>query len=383
GQSQVLAYQRRLADQFRVHILSYERPEDLSRKKDVAELDASLRDSRISWHRLTYHGRPTPLTKPFDISAGVALGAFLAKRDNLTLVHARSYVPGAIARSLQLLCGTKFIFDIRGFWADERVDGGIWPADGVLYRTAKRIEKSCLQNTDHLVSLTHAGIRSLRDFDAYANRSLPPFSVIPTCADLNVFSPVDRRESTGGLRIAYVGSVGTWYRFDRVAAAFASVLRARPDARFLVLNKSQHEHIHRELATAGIPPSRVEVRAVAHTQMGNALADVDLGVFFYKSSFSRAACSPTKLGEMLGCGIPCLTNGGVGDVESIVNKDRVGVVVDDLEDAAIDRGVEEALALLGPATSKRCRQSAERHFSLDAGVEGYRRIYESLSDANR
>ena len=25
------------------------------------------------------------------------------------------------------MTGAKLLFDMRGFWADERVDGGLWP----------------------------------------------------------------------------------------------------------------------------------------------------------------------------------------------------------------------------------------------------------------
>ena len=48
------------------------------------------------------------------------------------IVHARGYVPALIALALRATRGTRLLFDMRGFWADERVDGALWPRDGTL-----------------------------------------------------------------------------------------------------------------------------------------------------------------------------------------------------------------------------------------------------------
>ena len=56
--------------------------------------------------------------------------------------------------------GVAFIFDIRGFWADERVDGQLWSLSNPLYRFIyhyiKRKEHNAYQAANKIVTLTRA-----------------------------------------------------------------------------------------------------------------------------------------------------------------------------------------------------------------------------------
>ncbi|HZN66867.1 MAG TPA: hypothetical protein VFB66_16365, partial [Tepidisphaeraceae bacterium] len=91
-----------------------------------------------------------------------------------------------------------------------------------------------------------------------------------------------------------------------------------------------------------------------------------------------------KLGEFLGCGVPCLTNAGVGDVEDVLVPDRVGVLVHDFQEDTVRRGADELLSLADdPFVHERCVRVARKHFSLEDGVSAYNRIYHSLSIPTR
>jgi len=106
------------------------------------------------------------------------------------------------------------------------------------------------------------------------------------------------------------------------------------------------------------------------------------GVFFIKPVFSKQASAPTKLGEFLGCGIPCLANRGVGDMAAILEDAGVGVAIDITDDAALAKGVRDLLALASdPHIHERCRDAAHRHFSLGEGVARYAEVYRQLDEA--
>src|SRR5207248_9679202 len=96
----------------------------------------------------------------------------------IRLIHARSYVAGLMALAVKRAIGARFLFDMRGLWADERVDGGLWASGGRLYRAAKNIERRLLLGADHVVTLTHASALEIRRFD-YLARKIPPITVIP------------------------------------------------------------------------------------------------------------------------------------------------------------------------------------------------------------
>ena len=378
GQSQVLAYLKRLAVGRCIHLISFEKPEDWAHEAERARIAQDIAGAGIVWHPLRYHKQPSALATLWDIACGIGLGLWLVLRHRLRIVHARSYVASVMALTIKRLTGAKYLFDMRGFWADERVDGGLWPRSGRMFRVAKGFERRFLLGADHVVSLTQAAVRELQRFD-YLQGRMPPVTVIPTCADLTRFSPKYRERDGGSFVLGYVGTVGTWYLFDEVAACFAQLLRMQPDARFLIVNRGEHAYIRERLAAAGVPDAAVELTTATHAEMPRQMARMDAGVFFIKPVFSKQASAPTKLAEFLGCGIPCLGNAGVGDMAEVLEGERVGVALKSFDEASLNEGLQQLLLLAqDPATRDRCVVSAERYFSLDEGVQRYADIYHKL-----
>lgn len=379
GQSQVVAYLEKLSTDRRIHLLSFEKADDWTDQQARARVQTRMTAAGIHWHPRRYHKRPTAIATSWDIGVGILSGLWLVLRHRLQIVHARSYVAAVMALVLKRLTGAKFVFDMRGFWADERVDGGLWPRDGRMYHVAKGLERRLLLSADHVVSLTNAAANEVKRF-GYLQRKLPPITIIPTCADLSRFVPVTHLSK--GFVLGYVGSAGTWYLFDAVAACFFQLMKRRPDARFLVINRNEHEYIRERLTEAGVSMDAVELRAADHSEVPTQMARMHAGIFFYRPSYSRAACSPTKLGEFLGCGIPCLSNTGVGDMTGILEGERVGVALSDFENESLQHGLEKMIALTQePDIQARCVAAAQRHFSLDEGVRRYAVIYAQLDEA--
>lgn len=381
GQSQVLAYLQHLAEDRSIHLISFEKSVDWMQVAERERVSRLMQSFGIQWHPLTYHKRPTGLATAWDILCGIALGRWLCLRHAVRIVHARSYVTAVMALVLQRLCGLRFVFDMRGFWADERVDGGLWPRNGYMFRAAKGFERRFLQRADHVISLTHAAVHLMQEF-VYLRERRPPFTVIPTCADLTHFRPpekngCDAASGREGFVLGYVGSASTWYLFDEVLRCFGLLLTLRPQARLLVLNRSEHEYIRQCLARHALPASQVTLVAAAHHEVPQWIARMDAGIFFIKPTFSKMASAPTKLAEFLGCGKPCLGNQGVGDMAEVLQTNRVGIALAGLDDAQLRQGVGDLLALCeDPDVSRRCVDVAQRQFSLVAGVAAYRRVYQ-------
>lgn len=381
GQSQVLGYLGRLAPGRRIHLISFEKPQDWSRVDERERVAQQIRSAGIEWHPQTYHKWPSAAATAWDIARGIFIGWKLVVRHRLHLVHARSYVAAVMALALKRLTGAHFVFDMRGFWADERVDGGLWPRHGRLYAAAKWFERRFLLRADHVISLTHAAVVILSNFD-YLKGRLPPFTVIPTCADLQRFKPVQPIGRNDAFVLGYVGTVGTWYLFDEVAACVAVLLRLKPDARFLVVNRGEHDFIRERLKAAGVPEASTDITSATHAEVPALMARMNAGVFFIKPAFSKQASAPTKLAELLGCGVPCLGNTGVGDMADVLESERVGIAINAFDKASITAGLEALLKLAeDPEIGTRCVAAAQKHFSLDEGVRRYAAVYDRLSGA--
>lgn len=385
GQSQVLRYLERLARDHKIILISFEKPHDWQQVDRREDLRSQMRKTGITWKPLRYHKRPSAIATAFDIVHGVAVGAWAVMRHRVRVVHARSYVPSVIALTLKKLFRLKFVFDMRGFWADERVDGGLWPAGGRLYRVAKWFERRFLLNADCVVSLTQAAVDEIRTFP-YLHERMPRFELITTCADLELFRPSQDDPSPlpadRPFILGYVGSVGVWYLFDETLRCFQLLRERLPDARLQIINRGGHDYIQERMAALNIDPATVQVEATDHAGVARAMQQMDAGIFFCKPLYSKTASAPTKLGEFLGCGVPCLGNHGVGDMAAILEKEQVGVAVDRFDEPSMRVAIDRLLQLTQtPGIQARCREVAMRHFSLEDGVNSYRRIYSELIGA--
>ncbi len=380
GQSQVLAYLEKLAIDHRIYLISFEKPKDLAEKSKVEALRRRTEAVSIRWTSLIYHKSPSTAATGWDILAGGTLAMWITLRHRIRVVHVRSYVPAVMALAVCRSTKTKLLFDIRGFWVDERVDGGLWPRNSWLYRTAKRVEKLLFLSADHIVTLTHASAKEIATFP-YLSKRTPPISVIPTCADLDRFY-IGGRNLDEPFVLGYLGTVGSWYLFDETLRCFQALREIVPTARMLVVNRTEHGLINDSIARAGIDPLLIEVKGADPAEVPNLVRRMSAGAAIIKPAYSKLASAPTKVAEYLGCGVPCLSNAGVGDMKEILEGDDVGVVLRDFSKQTLVTGMQKLVQLArNPQTAGRCRQTATRLFSLETGAAQYEEIYRQLSKA--
>lgn len=378
GQSQVLAYLERLTTTADISLISFEKPEDWANGDARAALTRRIAAAGIRWTPLRYHRTPSAPATAYDIAAGTAAAIAIALRRRIGIVHARSYVAGLMALGVKRATGAKLLFDMRGFWADERVDAGLWPAGGRLYKSAKRLERNLLLAADHVVTLTNASVREMARFPYLAGR-VPPMTVISTCTDLGRFRP-DGPASSRPFVLGHVGAVGTWYLFDELLATFKLLTEFEPDARLAIVNRGEHEFIDARLRAMAVDRDRVTLGSADHRDVPAAMRAFSAGSAIIKPVYSKIASAPTKLGEYLGCGIPCLGNVGVGDMEALLEGERVGVALPGFTRDELAAGVHRLVALTRQeGVADRCIRAARAHFSLDDGAESYRAIYETLN----
>ena len=382
GQGQVITYLERLTDTARIHLISYEKPADWPDGARREALHERLAGAGIVWHPLTYHKTPTVPATLFDITQGLMMALWLIVRHRLGVIHARSHVSALIGWLAKLLTGAKLLFDMRGFRADERVDGGLWSAEGRTYRAVKRIERTLLLGADHVVTLSHAAKREIETWPYMARQAHTSITVIPTCADLALFTPEAGKSDSkrdGAFTMGYVGSAGFRHEFDEVLRVCAALLRRRPQARLLIVNRNEHELIAERLGALGIDPAGLEAIAADLPQVPSILRRMDFACAFYKQLPCAVACAPTKLAEYLGCGVPCLASAGTGDVADVLEGGQVGVVMADFAEASRDAAVDRMLALTSEkGLAARCSEVALARFSVEEGAARYRAIYQGL-----
>jgi glycosyltransferase involved in cell wall biosynthesis len=385
GCSQVQPYLRELGNSgVELWALSFEKPEKLKAANEVKKLRAGLSSCGVEWRPLRYHKRPAMAATAWDVIRGVLTGLRLMICHRIGIIHARSYIAALVGLILCSIPGTRFLFDMRGFWADERVEGGLWPAGGRLYRLFKRLEGLLLNRADAVVVLSRRGANVVEQWLSGRNPR-PPVAVIPTCADLELFRPSGsprKLSSSGGLRLVYLGSLGTWYLIDEMLAFYVCLWSRFPESSFRVLTPSDPVELEKAMTRVSFPAEaveRVKVGNLPYGKVPGALQEADCSIFFIKPSFSKQASCATKFAESLACGLPVLINAGVGDHDRQVKETGVGVVLNQLDSRHYDRGVDELMTLLKDSTlATRCRETACREFSLEVAVRTYRELYQGM-----
>jgi glycosyltransferase involved in cell wall biosynthesis len=357
---------------------------------DLREESARLAAKGITWHYLPYHKRPSLPATLYDIARGARLASRLVRAHDIKIIHARGHVPALMGALVKhRVRGVQMLFDIRGFMPEEYTDAGLWPEGGWLYRGVKRVERFLFASSDAFVVLTEKARQILFPGCDDVDKQRRPIEVIPCCVDFKRYEAADavtrdelrRQLNLSGRRvIVYVGSFGGWYMTDEMARFLAVAHREDPQTYSLILTQSEAAMVSARLKSLGIGDQDFFVGRVPPEEVPRYLRASDVAVSFIKPCYSKLSSSPTKIAEYLAGGLPVITNAGVGDVDSVIEGDRVGVVLDDLNDESYRKALSavEAMQSTGEL-SARCRASAEKHFDIDrVGGVKYRRLYRRL-----
>lgn len=394
GQSQVLPYLTGLSQKgYDIEIASCEKESNFSNNRHLVE--ALISKHNIRWSYCFYKSK-MPLLSQLKNYFGlkhIARKRVLANGSNVVL-HCRSYLPAIIGLKLKSRYGTPFIFDMRGFWADERIDGNIWskknPITLFLYRRFKLREKQLLQQSDVIVSLTHKAKSMILSWKLGIGSD--KIHVIPCCADLGHFSVqgIDAQKATAMASelpllknkfvLSYIGSLGTWYMIDEMMAFYRELLK-KTDAAFVIVTKDDEQVVFEAARKAGVDPGSIVVRSAYRAEVPYYIYLSQASVFFIRPSFSKNASSPTKMGELLSMGVPIITNRGVGDVDAIVEAERCGVLVNDFDAASYTRTIDSLLAGID-AYRQHTVPTAQKYFSLHDGIQKYSVIYAAFLAGN-
>jgi len=385
GESQVVSYLESLSPSHQLTVVSFEKAQDLRDRRRVSQMETRLLAAGISWTPLTYHRWPPVLSTAYDILRGIWSGARWAHTRSEWLVHARGYVAAAIALVLSRRRGGAFLFDMRGFWVDEKVDAGHWPRNGALYVVGKWFERRFFQSADGIVSLTDAGVRCFPSL-GYELGPHVAIEVIPTCVDLQRFqsAPKDpdlllRFDLRGHLVAGCVGTLSNWYLRRETLEYLAFLSGQLEHLKVLLVTRDDHQRLRADAEHCGVPADRLVLARADFREMPGMISLIDVGVFFIKACFSKKASAATKLGEFLACGVPVVINDGIGDSGSIVRDQTAGVVLAEPTAEAFTASIGPLRLLLrDPETPSRCRGAAKQHFDLNHGVAAYDRLYRTL-----
>ena len=375
GQGQVLSYLQGLSSKdLRITLISFEKPERFANKKPAIEL--ICRTAGIDWQPLMYTKKPPVFSTVYDIFRMWRRAKKLQAQKKFSAVHCRSYLPALAGLAMNKKFRTAFIFDMRGFWIDEKIETGEWDSKKVIYKSVikflRKKEKEFYCRADSIVTLTQASKQIIIDkYPALQHR----ISVIPTCVNLAIFKsfqPAIRiavRKKLGipenAFVLLYSGGYGANYDIHFLLKLFNKLKEIYPETCLLILSKDGITGLEQSIAGQNIVTVSLPYEKVSDYLMAG-----DLGAINYVNRFSVAARSPTKLGEYWACGLPAVSPEGVGDVDMLFKTYRNSGIIYREDDFT------NKLNEVRNAEKDALRSYAMDYFSLEKGIRLYRSVYE-------
>ncbi len=369
GLSQVLAYLEKLnAEDRQIFVQSFEKKENYQLHQ--AQVARRCEASGLRWVPRWYTKRPPILSTCWDIWVCWRASRKLVKENAIDIVHCRGYITAIVGLLLRRKLGTRFIFDMRGWWVDEKIESGAWsgPIHQGVIKLFRRLERKFFEKSDFVVSLTEVGKNKiLEEFQVSPDQ----VGVVHTCVDFRYFptpSEVAKREAKIRLGIPptsrlviYSGSLGGNYPIDTLVEVVNQVLS---DERNYFLVISQNTTFLEPFLSEIEHPSRLLLRSSSYQELHQLLWAGDEGLVFYKAGVSNLGRCPTKLGEYWACGMEAVFLGAIGDLQLWQEE---GYPVKSLEGESFTKPPNFSTF-----------DAAKELFGMDAGLEFYNFVYKKL-----
>jgi len=297
GQSQVFAYPRGLSRAHAITLITYEKPEDRADSARMARAQEACAAHGIRWLPQTFRPRPWIIAPALSM---VWMAWREVRNGRAKLIHARSYIPAAVALTVHRLTGVAFIFDMRALWPEELITAKRLNRGSILHSAIKSVERACLRDAAAVVSLTHAAVAHLkREYSEELGGQR--IGVIPTCADLDCFAPAPTKRAGPPVHV-YIGTIlSGWFRADWLGAWISTVAIDDPNARFDIVSYDDADRVCAALNPKGALGDRLSISPRSSEEMPDAVRGHDLSVMFYAGGeVSELGRSPNRMTEIFG-----------------------------------------------------------------------------------
>jgi glycosyltransferase involved in cell wall biosynthesis len=358
------------ADNVRVHAFDPGRHVNYLETKEAALFIAryartALRVCRERPPSILQHAFPWSARtfNPLILARGTALGAPRATRVVMGPLQEPMLGVSTLAEE-----GSRFALASPSSPADDGAKQGM--SFGLLERPLRALCRATLRRSDAIIALNNAAKGFV---EALGVRT--PVHVIPAGVRLEQFTPVNRSDRTGPLRIACVAYLIKRKRVDVVVSALAKVRARGRDVQLIVAGDGPERPLLDSLVVQlGLDAAVQRLGHVANAAMPAVYTQGDVFV-----TMSRVDPHPPAVLEAMAAGLPVISTRTGGALEFI--EDGVTgafVPFDDVDAlaACMERYADDAEMRTRQGAAARRR--IERDYSWHAIGERYAAVYESL-----
>lgn len=353
GASQVLSYILKLSLEYDFTLINFEK------EKPSIQLKSKLLESGINWIPLNFGKR--------GLWHGFSRVIRLSRQlDPVIPIHAR----GDLAALSAVLSGSKkILWDCRALSADQRFGLSNSYSRFIIYPINRLIEYTVAKRSAKINVITaHASNILCRRY----NLNRGKISHISTCVDLEKFtsSPMPSQDP---VRLFIPGTLSFAYDIELMNLIIKEIRSSHNLEVTLALSKGAEKN--------WLKLDFDNVTTLTHSEIAGEMSRSHFGMSIWKSNLglSLSSVSSTKIPEFLASGRPVLANFNQGDIGTLIEEFQCGVSTSLSSHRFLQSYVKELFILLNDKDlPNRCRQLAEREYSLSDGVEKLSKTYQEL-----
>ena len=206
----------------------------------------------------------------------------------------------------------KIIFDIRGFWFDEKYEAK--KLNILSYQILKKIEKALFKYSDVIVTLSKISKQIICDKFKVDEKIV---HVIPTFTNFSNFTDKTKLTKKNKIIFGYVGNMGMNYEFDKVITFLKNFDKINKSWELIIANDQIKNKLFKKKINF---KNNIKFKNFKFNNMNKFYSNIDICIYFLNTKYSKKASCPTKLGELIATNTPFITNSGIGDINKIYKK---------------------------------------------------------------
>jgi glycosyltransferase involved in cell wall biosynthesis len=285
------------------------------------------------------------------------------------IIHARGYAAGLLAMVSAKLTSVKFVFDPRGWYADEMVLNKTWASEGFTYRMWKWLELRLIRNCDAVVALTP---RFKQNFiELGAKKAI----FAPSRLNVRRFNEPAMKVERYNQDLLFIGQMDAdWNSPARVAKHFISMQKIIPNLKLRLITPKCSDYVRKVLDENGVARSDWSIESARPEEMPVRMSGSGLGLAM---AYRPSGNWPMKFGEYLAAGVPVVVEKQIGEhITGPVRRWRLGAVID--EDDPDSYHAVDGILRDRAGYSERCLRYARLKLDISHTAKQYAKLYRAM-----
>ena len=350
-------------------LISFEKKKDY-RSKRIKIIEKKFKELHINWIKLPFYNNFFLRLAIFLFSQLLLIYVIFFYK--IKIIHAWSYIPMMLLIIPNFFLRRRVVFDIRGFWFDEKRDFD--QINQISYYVLKKIEKILFKSAYKIITLTKKSINIIsKNFDIQKKN----IYFVTTFTNKKNYK-ISLIKNEKNYNFLYLGSAKNSYDFNKVLDFMKIFNEYFKNWRFSAFS-SHKNFILKKIHGSNLNKNKFKVSTISIDKVKSNISNYNFAIYFIKPTFAKKASCPTKLGEILFSGIPIITNYGVGDIDMFEKKSNIVLFnFNKINEKEISKKIANIVKLKKNPQIQKQRLFADKFFDEEIYVNKILKIYKNI-----